>query len=257
MLPVTWGDSLSLRWKSSKTNKISLSARGLKLPQEKNLAYRAAQEFSRAFKKNFELKMELVKKIPTGAGLGGGSGNAAYVLRTLARIYKIPLNKKLLKVAKSLGADVPFFLYGHSAWCTGVGEICRPISTPSLHFVIVVSRKIPVPTPLAYGALDRARGKLARSWKLKGMPDYLTTATWTIPALENDFEAVVLEMKPALKRVKAALVKAGAMAAAMSGSGSSFFGVFKDFRAAKRAASQLRSQGYEAIACSSLSNWTN
>jgi len=256
MLPVTWGDEISLRFRKSRINKISLSTRGLNIPPSKNLAFRAAEEFSRAFGKKFELKIELKKRIPTGAGLGGGSGNAAVVLSTLAKIHKIPLNVKLLKVARNLGADVAVFLYQQACWCTGVGEVCRPVNLPQLWFVILLSRKTPTPTPLAYRALDKARGRFASKWPLPGMPDYLKGRDWSIPRLENDFEEVVLKLKPRLRAVRSALTASGALAVSMSGSGSSFFGVYANSKSSHRAARQLRAKGFEAISCSSLSSWT-
>jgi 4-diphosphocytidyl-2-C-methyl-D-erythritol kinase len=252
MIPVNWGDELRLSLRESSAFHLEMQVQNLKLEDDDNLCLRAARSFALEFKKVFELKMTLIKKIPTGAGLGGGSSDAAQVLRALADFYKLShSNPRLLRVAKSLGADVPFALGGRPAWCTGIGEKLKPLQW--LHgrwgFVIVVSRSHPVPTPWAYRELDRARPNFGPRDGLSGLPDWLLRPC-EVPALENDFEAVVLKARRPLRAVQRSLCEAGAKAVRMSGSGSAFFGVFEDLQAAQKAAQRLNRRGFEAVATS-------
>lgn len=254
MVPVTWGDEITLSVSRSQKTQIHLRCPGLNVPPEKNLGYRAAAEFLAAFRIRADVRMSIKKKVPSGAGLGGGSGDAAAVLRILAHWAKIKNTKKILKIASRLGSDVPVLTLGQPAWCTGRGEKLMPIRIPPLNFVIVVSPNVHVSTPWAYRELDRQRGPIKTKVKLEGMPNWLRSESWRIPSLENDFEELVIGSKPALNRVRRALAEVGAQSLRMSGSGSAFFGIFETPSAALRAAAELRRKGFRAFSCASLSS---
>lgn len=260
MLPLDWGDEMELHLapSPSKLNNIHLELHpALKIPPAQNLVLRAMEAFRIAFRFAFEGCIHLKKIVPTGAGLGGGSSDAGTLLRVLAESCGVRDQKKLLRIATRLGADVPLFLNPAPAWCTGFGEkISRVTGFPRLAMVLVHSRKHPVPTGWAYQELDRLReSAMIKKPLLQGRPRELDSVEgeFKVPRLINDFEAVATSLHPRLKRIKSALAKEGALTAAMSGSGSSFFGVFPTLKEAQKAAKRLQTkEGLEATACSSL-----
>ncbi len=254
MVPVSFGDLLSISVKPARTTKIVLNCPGLKVPPQKNLVYRAAQIFSEKFGIQFEAKVHLKKVVPTGAGLGGGSSNAAQVLKWLAKwAFETPTpsqKRKLHKMAASLGADVPFFLDESAAWCTGLGEKIKAVRLKTLAVVIVLPRT-KVPTPWAYRELDNYRERLVMADFLKGFPHWIKEP-FQVPELENHFEEPVTLLKPALKGIKTEIARSGALAALMSGSGSAFFGVYRDKKEAQKAEKYLRRRGLKAVATQTL-----
>ncbi len=256
MLPLHWGDRLSVRLKPSRETKIGLRCKGARIPQKKNLVYRAAENFSERFKIPFHADIVLEKVVPTGAGLGGGSSDAAMMLKILqswsyrSLRKKIP-DSKLSILSASLGSDIPFFLLNGPAWCTGRGEKCRRVKLRRWPLVLVLP-SISVPTPWAYRSLYRYRGPSWLGWPSRGLPLWTKRRNQKIPALETEFEAVILRLKPVLKKVKVALAQEGALANSMSGSGSAFFGIFKNFKEAKAAARRLRRRGFCAVATQTL-----
>ncbi len=254
MVPLNWGDELSMRVGQNDRTDIELQCGGgIELPEGSNLAFGAAQAFCRRFQQPLSVKMRLIKRVPMGAGLGGGSSDAATVLRLLSQFCGFERERALRDVAASLGSDVPFFLERESAWCEGRGEICKIVNLPrQLHFVLVHSPKSAVSTPWAYQQLDIARSRSHPApVELSGKPQWLK-GSWAHLPLENDFEAVVLERRPHLRRVQRALCQVGASGVRMTGSGASFFGLFETPARARQAAQKLVSQGFWAHSCSSL-----
>jgi 4-diphosphocytidyl-2-C-methyl-D-erythritol kinase len=254
MVPLNWGDELTMRvWRADQID-IELECGGdIKLPEGSNLAFRAAQAFCQRFEQPLGIQMRLMKKVPTGAGLGGGSSDAGTVLRLLAQFCGFKRERVLSEMAACLGSDVPFFLKRESAWCEGRGEICKSVHLPhQLHFVLVHSPESAVSTPWAYQQLDIARSRShPTALELLGKPRWLKRS-WTHLPLENDFEAIVLERRPQLRRVSKALCQVGASGVRMTGSGASFFGLFETAARARQAAQKLVSEGFWAHSCSSL-----
>ncbi len=166
--------------------------------------------------------LHLHKVIPMGAGLGGGSADASFTLLTLNQLFdlKIPHNR-LVTLATQLGSDCPFFIKNKPVWATGRGEVMQEIALDlSAYQIILVCPGIHIPTPWAFKQITPQQPQNAildiiaepvENWKHK---------------LVNDFEAPVFEAHPALARCKADLYAQGAVYAAMSGSGSSVFGLF-------------------------------
>jgi 4-diphosphocytidyl-2-C-methyl-D-erythritol kinase len=247
MVKTTWGDRLSLKVRRAEKTLIDLQTPGFPLSAEKNLVYRAAKAFSEAFRLNFEARFVLKKVVPTGAGLGGGSSDAAKALELLARWAwgnRHQRSTRLMKLAGELGADIPFFLGGGASWCTGFGERLTEARIPKLWLVLVLPKE-EVETAWAYRILDEdRRGKKLKY--LNGKPGWLG-GQYSVPELENDFETVVLKFKPRLRSVRSAIAESGAIASVMSGSGSSFFGLYTSERDSKRAAHFLRNRGFRAI----------
>jgi 4-diphosphocytidyl-2-C-methyl-D-erythritol kinase len=232
-------DELSLR--SSNSSGISLTIHGneqLSLePVRKNLVYAAVDALRRELAIRSGVEIELRKKIPAGRGLGGGSSDAAAALLGYLRLIRrtIPA-PRLMEIASSLGADVPFFLFGGRALGIGRGDEIYPLpDIPKLALLVVSPRNIHVPTPDAYRWLktpaltkNRATPKL---WKFCAL-------CWSAQGsgLSNDFEGPVFRRHPRLAQIKRALLQRGAAEASLAGSGSAVFGVFPSPALARRAA---------------------
>jgi 4-diphosphocytidyl-2-C-methyl-D-erythritol kinase len=230
-----------LRLRASKAPGICLTLQGnesLSLePVRKNLVYAAVDALRQELGIRSGVEIELRKKIPAGRGLGGGSSDAAVALLGYLRLTRrtIPA-PRLTEIAASLGADVPFFLFGGRALGIGHGDEIYPLpDIPKLALLVVSPRDIHVPTPDAYRWLkapaltkNRAASKLwefcALCWSAQGS------------GLSNDFEMPVFRRHPRLAQIKRALLQRGAAEASLAGSGSAVFGVFPSPALARRAA---------------------
>ncbi len=222
-----------------------------------NLAARAALAFRARFGVEDRIAIRIRKRIPVTAGLGGGSSDAAAVLRCLARAYRVRDRAALAAVALAVGSDVPFFLEEGAAWAAGRGERLHPARVPALHLVLLypVDRAMAVRAADAYRWLDEDRARLgirastpriprgsggAGHGDRHGDPGGAGRAGPALPKLHNDLEAPCLARRPPLGEIRAVLVGAGATSAIMSGSGPTVFGVFGNRAAARRAASRIR-----------------
>lgn len=200
-----------------------------------NLVVRAAQAVLDATRARGVARFRLTKRIPMGGGLGGGSSDAAAVLRSLPALTGKPIPMdKLLSIGAALGSDVPFFLVGGTAVGLGRGTELYPLPPLRAKHVLLVTPGIHVSTPEAYRALDRpALAGVPIAGKTQQMA--MNLSDWTRFAV-NDFEPVVFAQHPELKRLKAKLKRLGAKLALMSGSGSTLFGVFDSAEELQRAA---------------------
>lgn len=206
-------------------------------PIEQNLAWRAAQEYYRALGMSPRSALRLDKHIPAGAGLGGGSSDAATVLRALQELHEAALPQpEVMALAARLGSDVPFFLCG-SAWAhaSGRGEVLQTMPPLPSRYVLVVLPEFAVATSDAYAWLDQRAALPAAE------------ASWAAPRswqdvekrASNTFESVLFERFPELARVRDLLQRAGAAIALLSGSGSALFGIFADPQTAAAAQQSL------------------
>ena len=217
-------------------------------PPERNLAVRAAQSFYAALGDAPAVAIHLAKRIPSAAGLGGGSSDAAATLRALNALHGEPFGRAaLLGMAIELGSDVPFFLCGSPlalAW--GRGE--RLLALPPLpeRAVLVAHPGVAMPTPEAFAAIAARRGADAppRAFAL----DAADLADWGAVARMalNDFEDVVAERIPVLHDALAAMRDSGASVALLAGSGGSVFGIFASPGARDAARERVESLG---LAC--------
>ncbi len=193
-----------------------------------NLVVRAAAMMAAELRLSGGLRIELRKRIPMGAGLGGGSSDAAAALRAVCRLTgRSPSPKRLLEIAASLGSDVPFFLLGGAALGVGRGTEVYELPDVSRQWMVLAYPGVHVDTARAYRDLDAASSLTetpetdkihsfcASSWDVRGAR----------PELVNDFEPVVLASYPQIARLKKFLVRAGVSAASMSGSGSAVYGL--------------------------------
>jgi len=183
------------------------------------------------------VSIRLHKAIPAGAGLGGGSSDAAATLLGLRSLWNLTLDDAdLLALAATLGSDVPFFIHGGLALGSGRGEVLEPIdaSVPDW-WVTLVNPGIHIPTPWAFGALDRREERQASN--LRAALDCALLEPHSMPRLfVNDFEPPVFAAYPELAAIRQELYRNGALLALMSGSGSTLFGLFPGRSDAERAA---------------------
>jgi len=212
-----------------------------------NLIYKAWKHFGQATGFQPGLFVTLTKRIPMGGGLGGGSTDCASLLRWLndnAGDKALPLDK-LITLAAELGADVPFFLMDGPAWAGGIGEVLTPTDIDLTGMTLVLAcPDIHVDTLWAYRQWDRENGS-------PSMQESLTTphsdtkklSLVSTLTLVNDFESIVFAEYPTLRKIKEKLILDGAGAAAMSGSGASLFGLFRDRQVGISAAKSLEKDG--------------
>jgi 4-diphosphocytidyl-2-C-methyl-D-erythritol kinase len=184
------------------------------------------------------IAIRIAKRIPVTAGLGGGSSDAAAVLRVLARAFRVTDRRALAEVALEVGSDVPFFLGPGPAWARGRGERLSPADVPPLDLVLVYppAASLAIRAGDAYAWLDEARGADA--------PPLPRRARAYRPSLlGNDLQAPCLARRPVLRSMLGWLVGHGARAAIMSGSGPTVFGVFHSREEARRAARRIETTG--------------
>jgi 4-diphosphocytidyl-2-C-methyl-D-erythritol kinase len=203
-----------------------------------NLAARAAEGFRARFGVDRGISIRIAKRIPVTAGLGGGSSDAAAVLRILARAFRIRDAAALAEVGLSVGSDVPFFLGPGPAWARGRGERLTPARVPPLDLVLVYppDPALAIRAGEAYAWLDRARGDAAP-------PLPRRAGAWRPRLLANDLEEPCLAHRPALRSALGWLVGRGARAAIMSGSGPTVFGLFTHREEALEAAREIETTG--------------
>lgn len=220
-------------------------------PWRENLVYRAALAFQGAAGVTLRGRLRLTKRVPTGAGLGGGSANAAGTLVALNLQHGSPLSEhRLWELAQSLGSDVPFFLNPRPQWAEGRGERLSPIPGFPRLPVLVVKPPFAISTAQAYGQV-RPRPDPATGAPALPRLDSLEAVA---AALVNDFEPALLPAYPALGAIKARLLAAGARGALLSGSGSAVFGLFDDDAGRDCAAQVLAGEepAWTVLSCATL-----
>ena len=202
-----------------------------------NLAYQAARVLLQRARIETGISIHIRKHIPAGAGLGGGSSNAAAVLTGLNTLLGCNLTDTALKeLGLMLGADVPFFIYTrNTAKACGIGERLSPITLKKALWFIVIYPGFSVATAWAY----RNYKILTKEIKHIRLPCSIKDSNQVLSFLVNDLEQVVCEQYPEIKRIKNDLIRAGALGSLMSGSGSSVFGIFPEQKQAQKALSQL------------------
>jgi 4-diphosphocytidyl-2-C-methyl-D-erythritol kinase len=199
------------------------------------------------------LRFTLTKRIPPGAGLGGGSSDAAAVLLALEEIEGRPRDPRSVHaLAASLGSDVPFFLHGGAALALGRGEEIYPLpDAPPLDLVVAFAPE-PLSTAGVYGAYDRL---LTSTDNMCRVNDF---AAWPIgrgderPFIANDLEEAAIRLRPSLKDLRATMEATSARAVSMTGSGSAFYGIFADAASASEGARKIRESGFAAVTARSL-----
>lgn len=223
-----------------------------RLPTDRrNLVWKAASLLWRTVgRRRGEIPRDVViglrKRIPQEAGLGGGSSDAAITMLGLARMWELDVDAPTLsRLAAVLGADVPFFLVGGTALGLGRGDDIYPLADLPRTYVVIVRPRFGVSTDEAYGWFDSEPRRVGREPARKPVPD--RWPEWAM-GLRNDLESAVTRHHPTIARIKHALTEAGAVIAAMSGSGSAVFGLFDRRDAARRTTADLSRPGWQ-VAC--------
>lgn len=215
-----------------------------------NLVYRACRRLQEVFKIARGVKLRIDKRIPLGAGLGGGSSNAAVTLMGLVHLWALPQGRvHLYPIARELGADVPYFLMGGSCLGVGRGDELYPLTDLPRWWVVLVVSPFSLSTAEVYRRANLMLTKRGNSSSINGF--YLMERE-TERFMVNHLEEVVFPDYPALRRVKEELEGLGAMGSLMSGSGPTIYGLFKEYKRAKRAQKSLISRGYKAILAHTL-----
>ena len=228
-----------------------------------NLAYRAAMLMRRMSGRKAGIAITIEKCIPVGGGLGGGSSNAATVLRALDLIWGLGLGPDgLVNAARTLGADVPYFLSGGPALGTGRGDDIRPLDVRLNQKVLLVPRQGGVSTATVFRRFAASGGASGAASPIEAFlrsVEALSTGRkpWALHTLRNDLERAAGAESPSLaaiaRRVRGVGRSSGAVHTAMSGSGASFFLLFDEATAARAAAEALRQLGIGSVRCTFLS----
>jgi len=169
------------------------------------------------------IDISLIKQIPFGAGLGGGSSDAAFMLKTLNEMFQLKITPgRLEKIAAKLGADCPVFIKNKPIFATGIGNIFTPIKLSLKgYFLLLVKPDIHVSTPVAYSMIEPQKPEISLSELI-----HKPISEWK-DVIKNDFEESVFAKYPEIEKIKNQLYDAGASYASMSGSGSSVYGIFE------------------------------
>lgn len=255
--------------KSRRDNRIIITSDSREVPtDESNLAWRAAQLLKDKFNLKTGIDIKIIKRIPVASGMAGGSSNAASVLMGLNKLWELRLNKrKLLEFAKSLGADVPFFIHNYPfAKGLGRGDEIHPLNSleKARFWHIVVVPRIQVSTASVYQKWDKIPQKAPHLWthsRLNKKPGYFKGAGLTTPysnvkmltfalrrndfslikrSLFNSLEKASIKLYPEIARIKEELVRLGLKSILMSGSGAAVMAIVSSRKEALSLGRQLK-----------------
>ena len=248
LVPISLCDRLCFTSHSSGGLRFQSSGREVAVTPERNLAVRAVRAFEQATQHTVHLELHLEKQIPDGAGLGGGSSDAATVLRILNRLYDSPLSVTALHtLAVELGADVPFFLEPQPCAATGRGETLQPLPDYPCLPLLVLKPPFSVSTAEAYANCQPLE-------EPQPLPPDSPQALCAL--LSNRFEVSLKSRFPQLEVLQAKLCSLGAIGASVSGSGSAVFGVFANGSIRDRAALKLHQAiDAEVFSCRMLTGY--
>lgn len=225
-LPVGWKDAIEVLENRSPDKEISFTQTGLKVPgsDTDNICIKACHLLKKDFPHIPDLNIHLHKSIPMGAGLGGGSADATFTLKLINRKFNLNIPEaQLLQYALQLGSDCPFFLINKPCYATGRGEILEEISLDlSAYKILLVNPGIHINTGWAFANINIGN----RYESLKELTR-LPVSSWQ-QHIHNDFEKPVFDAHPDIAEIKDTLLATGAVYAAMTGSGSTVFGLFED-----------------------------
>jgi len=235
-------DALTLTLEYSSEVQIAMQSQSTNIPlTEDNLCVKAAKAFFAATGKIAKLTIDLKKNIPVGAGLGGGSSDAAGTLIGLNQLFESPLpTDELCKIAATLGADVPFFIEGGCTLATGIGEILSPLAKLNDVIFVIAKPNYGISTPYVYKNLVLDQN--TKHPNTKAVIDAISKNDIYALGSEaiNVLETVVEKEHPEITEYKTIMKNMGAAYSLMSGSGSSVFGVFEDLTLAQKCAEKLK-----------------
>ncbi|MCM1035812.1 MAG: 4-(cytidine 5'-diphospho)-2-C-methyl-D-erythritol kinase [Bacteroides sp.] len=237
MMPVGWCDVLEIVPSRSGVTELHTHGRAVNCPPEKNLVMKAYRALADDLGLLPAVEIHLEKIIPDGAGLGGGSADAAFTLRGLNELLDLGLSDAhLRRVAARVGADCPFFVTDGAALCTGTGTtIAEEVQLDMSAYTLVIAKPegVSVSTAEAYAGVHLSPGAADPTEALR-----LDISLWR-QALVNDFETSVFARHPEIAAVKEHMYACGAAYASMSGSGAAVYGIFESQRLARAAFDSL------------------
>ncbi|HRK00636.1 MAG TPA: 4-(cytidine 5'-diphospho)-2-C-methyl-D-erythritol kinase [Ignavibacteria bacterium] len=215
---------------ASEFNSVLLKSNKSYIPlNADNLCYKAVLNFFKTFriKETYKIEIDMIKNIPVGGGLGGGSSNAATVLKFLIRYFKIDIeiNRiKIIDLALSLGSDVPFFLILKPCYAEGRGEKLKPLKNFKINYnILIVNPHLHVSTKWAFENLNLPNG-FRNEKSLDKITEFEPDKK---NEFENDFEKIVFEKYPLLREIKNYMLDNGSVFSSMSGSGATVYGLFE------------------------------
>jgi 4-diphosphocytidyl-2-C-methyl-D-erythritol kinase len=215
----------------------------LDIPNENNIVWKATNLLKQRYNIDMGAKILLQKNIPHGAGLGGGSSDAATILKGLQILWNIDISpKELSEIASKLGSDVPFFLQDHPALIQGRGEIVHPFMFTCDWTILIVFPGIYSNTSLAYAGIDTDSFPKIETNFIDALHKSKDDNSKMKDLFFNDFEYSIFTQYPDLAEIKSQLYNQGAFFAGMSGSGSTMFGLFLDTSTAHNAKSAFPTQ---------------
>ena len=222
-LQISLHDSLTF----SSSNKFSIISKGISCPtNQNNILFKVIDILKKEYDININVKVLINKNIPIGAGLGGGSSNAAAFLKYLLEVNQIKLsNEKLVKLASQIGSDVPFFLNGGFQLIKGTGDDLQQIETTVFNNkkILLIHPKFHISTKWAYSEVKKHLLTSNNKPKFSALTEKVN---WNL--FENDFEKFVCTTYPEILKLKKLLKNDGALYSGLSGSGSTVFGLYND-----------------------------
>ena len=253
---VAWFDEMEMEETSEK---VELYCDTPGVPNdENNLVIKAVRLIKNRFpKKCGGVRIKLKKNIPFGAGLGGGSGNAAGALLALNHLWDLNLPRdEFIQMASKLGSDVPFFLMSPCAIGRGKGEILQPVQNPISFYTLMVYPGFPIATPSVYRDLKLKLTKAENNISI--LTNFLMRSEFAQlgAALYNDLELVVIKRYPEILEIKNELLNLGAGGALLSGSGSTVFGIFDNSEIAKKALARFTGGKYRVCLAKSITRFS-
>ncbi|MCI9284222.1 MAG: 4-(cytidine 5'-diphospho)-2-C-methyl-D-erythritol kinase [Muribaculaceae bacterium] len=234
MIPVDWCDILEIVPAAGAETTLTVSGRAVECPVEKNLVMKAYRALS-AITDVPAADIYLQKIIPDGAGLGGGSADAAFTLRGLNEVFSLGLSDSTLaEIAAGIGADCPFFIHNRPMLCTGTGTDMSPIEIDLSGYTLVIAKpQVSVPTAAAYSRVRPHIPVTPLASRLSQPVDM-----WK-GSVVNEFEPSVFPLYPAVEQLKSLFSTGGAVYTAMSGSGSSVYAIFTSDKLAEEMTAHL------------------
>lgn len=236
MVPIGWCDVLEVIPAASRTE-LTTWGREIACPPEKNLIIKAYNALSAFIGGLPPVSFYLQKVIPDGAGLGGGSADAAFALRGLNEIFHLGLSDKILaQVAATIGADCPFFIYNRPALCEGIGDRISHDVRPSVADKSILIAKRPgsaISTREAYEGVKVKKSGIDLRTAVAQAPDL-----W-LNSVKNDFEDSIFPTHPEIRTLKELMLSEGAEYASMTGSGAAVFGIFNSANLAQEVADKI------------------
>ncbi len=244
MQEITLADEIIVEKRDDKKIVITSS---VPIPLKENLCYKAAELFMDTYKISSGVSISIKKNIPLGAGLGGGSSNAATVIKSMNNLFRVHASvDNLIPLGRKIGSDVPFFLFGKSARIQETGEKITPMSEiPKLWFVLIYPN-IPISTKEVYLLWDeRGTSTVSQEININSIQDL-------IYLMKNDLEEVVFSAYPELRNIKESLLDHGARHVMLSGSGSTVFGAFDSEVHTKKTAEKIKRKEWQIFVAHSV-----